>query len=298
MVRVLFATAVFFCLVGSVAGRDIFVDNARGDDARDGRAPVIEGRAAGPCRTIRRALQMAGNGDRIVLAKNEEPYRESVTLQASRHSGMPTRPFIIEGNGAVLDGTQAVPPLAWEHVKDRVFRFRPPKMSYQVLYLDGKPAQRVAISPGGGLPNLAPLEWCLYDRSLYFRTEANRLPRHYNLTHTGLPVGITLYEVRHVVVNDLVVQGFQLDGVNAHDSVFEASLVGLTCRGNGRSGISIGGASRVEVSGCLVGDNGAAQVRTEGYSHTRIRNCDLVETSAPALVREGGEVFVDAADSE
>jgi hypothetical protein len=298
MVRVMFATVAFLCLASSAVARDIFVDNVNGDDGRDGATPVIAGRAGGPCRTIRRALQMAVNGDRIVLAKNAEPYRESVTLQASRHSGLPTQPFVIEGNGAVLDGTRPVPASAWKHVRDGVFRYRPPKMSYQVLYLDGKPARRVAISPGGGLPELAPLQWCLYQRYLYFRTESNRLPGHYDLTHTGLPVGLTLYEVRHVVVNDLVVQGFQMDGVNAHDSVFDASLVGLTCRGNGRSGISIGGASRVELVACLVGDNGAAQVRTEGYSHTRIRNCDLVETSAPALVREGGEVFVDTADRE
>jgi hypothetical protein len=115
------------------------------------------------------------------------------------------------------------------------------------------------------------------------------------LSHTSLPVGITLYEARNIVISDLVVQGFQLDGLNAHDSVFDATLVGLTCRGNGRSGISVGGASRVKIIACLVGDNGAAQVRTEGFSHTDILNCDLVESpNAPAVVRDGGLVSVNA----
>jgi hypothetical protein len=118
------------------------------------------------------------------------------------------------------------------------------------------------------------------------------MPRDYELSYTALTVGITLYEVRHVVISDLVVQGFQLDGINAHDGVFDASLVGLTCRGNGRSGISIGGASRVNLTACLVGDNGAAQVRTEGFSHTEILHCNLLENTAPAVVREGGLVMM------
>ncbi|MFV1963839.1 MAG: right-handed parallel beta-helix repeat-containing protein [Pirellulaceae bacterium] len=297
MLRATIAVILGSVVTSGLFARDIYVDNVRGDDARDGSSPAVQGRLAGPCRTIGRALQRANNGDRIVLANNRgEAYRESVTLQAGRHSGLPNRPFTLDGNGAVLDGSQPVPPRAWQHVQGHVFRYRPPGMSYQVLYLDDKPAKRAAVSLGEGLPDLAPLQWCLYQRHIYFRAEKNRLPRHYDLAYTGLPVGITLYEVRHVVVRDLIIQGFQLDGINAHDSVFDAELVGLTCRGNGRSGISIGGASRVDITACLVGDNGAAQVRTEGFSHTRIRNCDLIETSAPALLREGGEVSLLGTD--
>jgi hypothetical protein len=107
-----------------------------------------------------------------------------------------------------------------------------------------------------------------------------------------LPVGISLYETRHVVIQDLVVQGFQLDGVNAHDSVFDATLVELTCRGNGRSGIAINGASRVKIIACLVGDNGKAQILTDGYSHTEIINCNLLPKSAPSVMRLGGKVLV------
>ena len=104
---------------------------------------------------------------------------------------------------------------------------------------------------------------------MYFRTEPNRLPQSYDLSYTARQVGITLYEVRHVIVRDLVIQGFQLDGVNAHDGVRDTALVGLNCRGNVRSGISIGGASRVRLDSCLVGNNGAAQLAPKA---TRTRN--------------------------
>lgn len=282
---------VFLGAAMNARARDIYVDNVAGDDRRLGTAAKISGRAGGPVRSIRRALELAGGTDRIILADSGEPYRESLTLQAGRHTGFPTQPFTIVGNGAILDGSQPVSKQVWEHVKGDVFRFRPARTSFQMLFLDDKPAERRFVNREDGFPDLQPLEWCLFDRDVYFRVEPTRIPRQYDLSHTALPVGITMYEARHIVITGLVVQGFQLDGINAHDSVFDATLVGLTCRGNGRSGISVGGASRVKIIACLVGNNGAAQVRTEGFSRTEIRNCDLIDgEQAPAVVREGGLV--------
>lgn len=291
----LFAFLLFLLVSDASIGKDIFVDNVAGDDRRDGTTEQSSGRAGGPVRSLRRALDLAVGSDRVVMTDTGEPYRESVTLQAGKHTGVATRPFTIVGNGATLDGSAPVPEDAWIHVEGDVFRFRAPRTNFQILFLDGKPLVRQFVAREAGFPELRPLEWCLFDRHIYFRVEKDKLPRQYELSHTSLPVGITLYEARNIVISDLVVQGFQLDGLNAHDSVFDATLVGLTCRGNGRSGISVGGASRVKIIACLVGDNGAAQVRTEGFSHTDILNCDLVESpNAPAVVRDGGLVSVNA----
>jgi hypothetical protein len=282
-------TWLVVCTVSSA--RDIYVDNVGGDDRFDGAMASTSGGASGPVRSIACALRKAEKGDRIVIAATGQPYRESVTLQAGRHSGIVGQPFEIVGNGAVLEGAAPVPAGDWEHVHQGIFRCTPPRMSYQLLFLDGQPAERVTVAPGTWqLPVLKPLQWCLFERHIYFRPEAGRLPDSYHLQYAGLPVGITLYEVRSVIVRDLVVQGFQLDGVNAHDGVFDATLSGLTCRGNARSGISIGGASRVLIENCLCGNNGHAQLRTEGQSHTRIVNSELLDNTAPALRREGGRV--------
>lgn len=289
----LHALLLVLLLAPSVCARDIFVNNVSGDDRRGGESAEINGRAGGPCRSIRRALQLVERGDRVVIANSGQLYHESVTLQAGRHSGIPSRPFTIIGNGATLDGSAPVPRDAWEHVEGNVFRFRPRQATFQLLFLAGKPAQQRLVGRNEGLPDLQPMEWCLLDRAVYFRVEKDRLPGQYDLSYTSLQVGITLYEVRHVLVTDLVVQGFQQDGVNAHDSAFDTTLVGLTCRGNGRSGISVGGASRVKVLGCLVGNNGTAQVRTEGFSRTEIIDSDLIDAEhAPATVREGGQLTI------
>lgn len=279
----------------AVLARDLYVNNRTGDDRNDGVAREPLGSGRGPYRTIARALRAAMKGDRVFIENTGEPYRESLTLQAARHSGLPDQPFTIYGNNAVLDGTAAVAPEVWQRVDADVFRFRAEKKSFHLLYLGRKPARRVITEDPGAAPAaLQPLEWCLYEGHVYFRAESGKLPQHYELLHTVLPVGLTLYDVRHVRIQQLVVQGFQLDGVNAHDGVQDAELVGLVCRGNGRSGISVGGASRVTIEASLVGDNGTAQVRTEGFSRTRIRNCDLIDRPfAPALQRDGGEVAVE-----
>lgn len=279
-------------LTNLAVARDIYVNNVGGDDRHNGGAPTSQIQGGGPMRTIERALRAARKGDRIILAKTAEPYRESITLQGGNHSGNPYSPFVLVGNGAILEGARPVPADAWQFAHENVFRFQPRLLSYQQLFLDGKPAIRRAIEEEGKLPKLKELEWCLFERQIYFAVEDDRLPQSYNLTHADQRVGVTLYEVRNIVISDLIVQGFQLDGINAHDGVFDGRIVGCVSRGNGRSGVSIGGASRVVVESCLVGNNGKAQIRTEGFSHTRVMTCDLLENPAPKILNEGGKVEV------
>jgi len=278
-------------LAANAGATDFYVDNRSGDDRFDGSEPVTKGGGIGPFRTIARALRAVSKGDRIVLANTGEPYCESVTLQGGSHSGLERRNFELVGNGATLEGAAPVPEKAWESVGRGLWRFAPRLKSYQLLFLDGKPADRVPVEPEAlQVPDLQPLQWCLFDRKIYFRPEEGKLPQQYALSYSVLTVGITLYDVRQVTVRDLIIQGFQLDGVNAHDNVFWAALNGLTCRGNARSGISVGGASQVRIEQCTIGNNGAAQLRTEGYSHTRLVDCRLLENTAPAIVREGGQI--------
>ena len=57
----------------------------------------------------------------------------------------------------------------------------------------------------------------------------------------GQRVGVTLYDVRNVVIHNLQIEGFRQDGINAHDNVFDGLLVNVTCTRNGRAGLSTGG---------------------------------------------------------
>jgi hypothetical protein len=278
--------------ISDACATDLYVNNVAGDDLNDGRTVRTSGNRVGPFKSIGRALREARPGDRIVLAKNDEPYHESITIESTRNSGYSDQPFEIVGNGAIVDGSQPVPGGAWEHVRGKVFRFRPRGKSHHMVFLDGRPAKRLHVeAKAKAPPQLDELEWCLYGGYVYFCVESGEIPQTHDISHSVLPVGLTLYRVRHVRISDVIFQGFLLDGVNAHDGVLNTELVQLTCRGNGRSGISVGGASKVIARACLVGDNGTSQVRIEGVSSTRLIDCDLIDDEhAPEIEKNGGQI--------
>lgn len=278
----------------------IYVNNVIGDDFRSGTEPDSAA-SDGPVRTIDRALRICQPGDHIVLAATGEPYRESLSLSAAEHCGNAFSPFIIDGQGAILEGAEPIPYNAWEHVRGAVFRFRPSRTSFQQLYLDGKPAVERKIAPGDThLPELKPLEWYRRGAYLYFRVEPDKLPRDYHLSCAARQTGITLYHVHDVVVMNLVVQGFRLDGVNVNDGVERCEVLDVTSRGNGRSGVTVAGSSKVRLEGCLVGDNGRQQLLVAGPSTTLVEQCDLLANTAPAVTNRGARLTIHtgAADAK
>ena len=292
--RIALLLCCVFCYFATLAeARDIFVNNLAGEDRYNGFSATTGGDRSGPVRTIGRALQLAHRSDRIVLAKTEQPYRERIALQGVGNSGYADKPFTIQGNGAMLDGSVPVRAEAWEHVEGEVFRFRPRRLGHHQLFVDGLPLVRRRVGADGKVPDLQPLQWCLTGTHAYFCTEKNKAPRDYEMTHSGHSVGITLYGVDHVVIFDLIVQGYQLDGINAHDRARDVSLVGVSSRGNGRSGVSVGGASQVTIQACTLHENGAAQLRTEGQSRTHVQLSTLQPDSAPPWHVAGGRLWLD-----
>jgi hypothetical protein len=281
-------------LAGPASARDIHVNNQSGNDRFTGHYFQNMPDETGPVRTIAKALRLAGAGDRIILANTGQPYRESVSLVGSRHSGTSFQPFVIEGNGAILDGSSPVPAHAWEHYRGPVFRFRPPRIEPQQLFLNDRPLARVIGSRPSGAPSrLEPLQWCLQGGHIYFCVEPLKLPEDYRLSIAHQPVGITLFHVERVAIQNLTIQGFQIDGINAFNSARRVSLSGVTCRGNGRAGVAVGGASLVHVEDSLIGDNGEAQLLTQPYSATHVQQSRLLSNTAPAWVDRGGAVFLD-----
>lgn len=274
--------------------RDIHVNNSLGRDDLDGRSATVELSGTGPVQTIRRALDLAEKGDRIILAKTDEPYREMVSLSTARHCGFRRQPFEIVGNDAVLDGTRTVPPDQWRQVRGDIYRVSISLPRHQMIFIDGKPVPRQsAPADDKGVPELGPLQWNIVGNYIYFRTEEGKYANEYEVRYASLQAAITLYQVEYVRISNLVIQGFRLDGVNAHDTVRHAELYGLNCRACGRSGVSVGGASRLVLRECYLYDNGQAQLRTEGFSIARLFSTKLEAISAPAIVQDGGQIFID-----
>jgi hypothetical protein len=270
------------------------VNNESGDDRFTGQVARDPGGAGGPVRTLAKALRLAGPGDTIILAKTDAPYRESLSLVGSRCSGNSLQPFTIQGNGAILDGSAPAPAEAWEHYKGAIFRLRSRSAGYAQLFLDGRPAVRViAAQAAKSPPELQPRQWCALDGRIYFCVDRTKLPGDYKLSYAHDRTGITLFHVERVRIADLIVQGFQVDGISLYNSARDVSLSNVTCRGNGRSGIAVGGASQVTIDASLLGNNGQAQLLTLPYSEVHVRNTHLLSNTAPGWVDQGGRVTID-----
>ena len=288
MMIVAFAFAFLVTVENTLSARDYYVNNELGDDRSGGNSADFD-RGTGPFKTIARALKAAGTGDRIIIAKTSTPYRESITLQGGKHSGSALSPVIIEGNGAVLDGSQPIDPEAWEHVAGNLFKAKLDRIKYQILFKDSIPAKKIELGSPDDLAALKPFEYAIFEGELYFMVEKDKLPDSYDLSCCGEKVGITLYQVNHVAIFSLTIQGFQLDGINCHDLARNVKVFDCTLRGNGRSGISTGGASRLLLGTSVIGNNGKSQVRSEGYSKVDIQECDLIKAeSANRISVKGG----------
>ena len=286
------------CLAALLAthseARNLYVNNLLGDDAFAGeREQPASG--AGPVRSINRALRLVLPSDRVVIANTGQPYREQLSISGRCLRGSERNPLVITSDGAVLDGSVIAETGAWRHLQDDVFLLRPRRLAFQQLFRDGKPLDRVRLVSHLDAPQaLKPLEWSLVGGALLFRAEENRLPRSYGLRHAGLQTGVTLHNTRHVVIEGLVIQGFQQDGVNAHELVRDCVLRNVQCRANGRSGLCAGGVSRLRAEGCNLYDNGEVQARASGLATLDLVGCDIQQSDdAPATQMQGGKILID-----
>jgi len=281
-------------LVRQAAARDIFVDNVAGDDKNSGLHAQNRGDTSSPVRTIAKALRLARAGDHIVLANTAQPYRECVALVGTRHSGAaPLVPFVLDGNGATLDGSAPIPADGWMHYRDNIFRFRPKSPSRPVLFLSGRAIQPLPLPQATAFPpRLEPLQWCAIEGAIYFAVESSRLPPDYKLCYAELPTGITLYQVDQVVVRNLTIRGFRADGVAAAVGARKVVLDLVTCLANGQHGICVQGGAQVEIESCTVAGNGQSQLLTFPNSETHLVASELTNDTARGWVDQGGRVYL------
>lgn len=285
----LLASVCFFSGLSGFA-KDVYVSQRFGDDRNTGAVAENTGVLSGPVRTLRRALEIAGNGDRLILDPSGGPYRESITLFGRKHSGESNYPLIIEGQGSVLEGTEPLPEAIWQHYRGDVYRFQPTMQPidfncFHLLDRD-KPLPKVGVSADATkLPELESGEWCLYKGLVYFRAEPKKTPGyggHYEISYSARMSGITLLQVQNVRIHDLTVQGFQADGISAINGAQGIVLDNVVCRVNGRSGLTIGGASSVSAGFATFADNLKTQVLSRPYSKGILFDCNVSEDGTTA----------------
>ena len=255
--------------------KDIYVNNATGHDRNLGQTGNTADGLAGPVRTIMRAIELSSQGDCIILAATATPYRETICLFGGRQSGNSFNAFTIEGNGAILDGSELLPIEAWRHAFGNTFRFRPSRFTHFQLFESGLPLKRIAVEPGTKMPPLNEMEWCICDGFLYICLENFKRPQDYHFTYSEKMTGITIMQTNNVRINDLVVQGYQVDGISVVNNTKNVTFDNVIVRGNGRNGLTIGAFSTVSAGYSLFGDNNAAQIDMANRSELLLFLCEM-----------------------
>ncbi|MCL2348474.1 MAG: hypothetical protein FWC50_09470 [Planctomycetaceae bacterium] len=267
-----YALVTLFVLTGNpLIARNIYVNNETGNDQNDGMSSKVSVGQSGPVKTIMRAFELSNAGDHVVLAATSSPYRESICFFGKKQSGTPAVPFVFDGNGAILDGTDYLSPDVWTYHGGNIFRFKPTNFTHFQLFLDHRPMKKVTVTPGAKqLPTLLPLEWCIFNGFLYVCLEDFKRPYHYSFTYSEKMSGVTLLQCENVRINDLIVQGYQIDGISVVNNTKNIVLDNVVVRGNGRNGLTIGAASSVAVGYSLFGDNLTSQIAVEKNAQVSI----------------------------
>ena len=179
------------------------------------------------------------------------------------------------GNGATLSGAKTVPVWAWRTHPNGVYEMRPQRKGHYLLMLDGKvlPQQSDKNRLAGTDP--AEGEWTYRNGSIFYKLPAGKSLRrgHYEFAADG--VGVSLYNVRNVVIRNLNIQHFRVDGIHAHGLCKNVVMDNVTYVGNGRSGMAISGTSHVNILNCTFKGSRKHSVRVSGYARGKINQSSL-----------------------
>ncbi len=266
---------------------NLLVDNVRGSDQQRRDSG---GELRSPFRTLQKAIDSVEIGDMITVTNTGVPYHETVSLGTQRRLGTARFPLVIEGNGAIFDGSQELTNFDWEGAGSDLFELKVASPGYVKLF-SGEPD--TALKHIGHLQDLSTLQPLQYGRHLgavYLRTRPGDVPHNYGLSVSRLQTGLTIYDTTFVEVRNLTFRGYRLDGVNCHDLADRVVLENITFADNGRSGLSVGGASRVTVLDSASSGNGESQIRTEGQCLVELQNVRIEPGDALEIDRAGGRV--------
>lgn len=282
--RLLLGIAVCLTLAAPASARDIYVDNVSGSNLSAGISPDAADFFSGPFRTISKAIAVANAGDVIILRNTGVPYYEPIVLTGVRHNGLATVPFLIQGNGATLSGLMALPREAWIPIEIDLWKIKPAEKGwYQLVRGDAAVAEVRAAPDADRRPTLEPGQWCAWKGEIFYRAQPDEdvLAQQFGLAREDM--GISLHRVRNVRIENLTVQHFRIDGINAHDGCRNVELDNVTAKENGRAGLVAAGTSEVIFTNGKLIDNRDYSLLVTERAAAEVNDSEL---STPGVVAE------------
>ncbi len=232
IVSYLFLVVLFSGTAQDCTAETRYVDNLQGQDDNDGRTK------AKAFRTLEQAVRAAKPSDTISIANTGEAYREALVL--IRHGGTPSKPLIIEGNGAVISGLRKIDPGQWQKNGEVYEIFGPQPYGRPALIINGK------RTPPGDVKALRQGQWSWLRNDddkkmgvLRFKPEEGKTPGDYRLEGTFEVSGVRVSSSSYFVVRNLITEFHSNDGFNIHGDCRSTLFENIEGRFNGDDGFSI-----------------------------------------------------------
>jgi hypothetical protein len=227
-------------------GATYYVNNQTGSDEHDG---LSEKSAVA---TIARAIALSQTSDTIELSNTGRPYREPMLFR--RLGGTPDRPFVVEGNGVVVSGLEALDARQWKSIGEGVYVLQLEKTPYGNPFLVSR-GKRLPAAPNRDGLKEGMHYWDRKTNRIYFYCEAGKQPVDYELEATLQVSGFTLTSASYISCRNLICEYFSNDGFNIHGDCRGIRLENVIARHNGDDGISIHEAGGLIVQNAYVHDN-------------------------------------------
>jgi len=239
-----------------------YVNNVTGSDANDGRSPTAA------FATIAKAISASNTSGRIALANTGRPYREAMVFK--NLGGTPARPFIVEGNGAVLNGHRRVDIKEWRHVKDDLY-FLPIRIAGGDPYLTDRLRR---LPQNRSVESLRPGQFYWQTRlknkeeGIFFKCDTGKTIDSYDWGVTERASGFMIGSSSHITCRNLVCEYFANDGFNGHGDCRGLCFENVVARYNGDDGMSIHAFGEWDVRGAHLHHNGTGVSDIDGTRTT------------------------------
>ncbi|HEV7401945.1 MAG TPA: hypothetical protein VGO11_03430 [Chthoniobacteraceae bacterium] len=245
-----FLAQIIFTFAAAHA-RDLHVDPAKGDDTSDG--------VAQPVKSIKQAIRLALPGDTIHLEKTT--YYESAEF--GKKSGEPGKPIVLEGHGAVLEGSERVTGKDWEHVSAGLYRkvhllpkIEPFVLQRWFMVWGDKLVHMDRTSKGRLAPFKQPAdlqidEWTYVadEEAFYIRIARESDLDTMRIRYPARSSGVAIGGAAHLVVRDLTCTHVSNDGFNVHGSARDCRFENIQAIGCGDDGFSAHEDAECEIDG-------------------------------------------------
>lgn len=222
--------AVLAAWLTPLSGKTVTVDQQAGDDAHNGTSPQES------VRTLARAVALLAPGDVLAIVPGSAPYFEA--LEFGARGGLPGRPIVVEGNGAVLSGLLPIPAEQWQDRGDGLW-------FYPTAFRHGSLVPFMVLPDGTRVPSAAKADavavgQAFWDaRGILLRCDAGRRPGDLGLRGTLRAAGVALAGASHITVRNLACEYFANDGFNIHGSCQGLFFENIVARHNGDDGFSV-----------------------------------------------------------